>query len=219
MKTTDPHADTNTLHAGAALDAAALAVILIHGRGASAASILPLSRVLVDESDAPHVAFVAPQAAGGTWYPRSFLAPAEQNQPYLDSALTRIDQLVHGIETRGVPRERQLLVGFSQGACLVSTYLYRHPQRLGGAAALIGGIAGDSDVFAPKPAASFAGTPIYFAAADPDPHVPYARAAASAKWFESHGAAVTLDHLPGEAHTISAGMVRRVRTMVDILLR
>src|SRR5688500_2068727 len=115
MAIADPHANSPILTAGPAPQEAAGTIIMIHGRGANAESILSLLPELQLDVD---VAAIAPQAAGNTWYPQSFLAPLGANQPYLDSALAKIETIVTDLISRGVASERIALLGFSQGACL-----------------------------------------------------------------------------------------------------
>src|SRR4029079_11844333 len=123
MTTTDAHAESPILLAGAPLDGAACALLLVHGRGATAESILELGEEVADES----IALVAPQAAGNTWYPLSFLSPLALNEPFLSSALRRVETTLERIAAAGIPTERTVLGGFSQGACLVAEFVTRHP--------------------------------------------------------------------------------------------
>jgi phospholipase/carboxylesterase len=123
-----PQKGQSLLRAGPSLGEAAGAMILVHGRGGSAAGILELSR----EFSRSDCAYLAPQASGGTWYPFSFLAPTAQNEPWLSSSLSLLDDLLAQIAESGVPVERTLLLGFSQGACLALEYAARAPRRLGG---------------------------------------------------------------------------------------
>ena len=109
----DPHGSGRVLNAGSAVSEASLAVVLLHGRGGSAEDILGLASAF----DLPDVAYFAPQAAGHTWYPLSFMAPREANEPYLSSALAKVDAVVRSIEQAGLERDRILVAGFSQGAC------------------------------------------------------------------------------------------------------
>src|SRR3954467_4904664 len=95
----DPHANSPILTAGPAPEEAAGTIIMIHGRGATAESILSLLPELELEIE---VAAIAPQAANHTWYPQSFLAPLQANQPYLDSALKKIETIVTDLIARGV---------------------------------------------------------------------------------------------------------------------
>ncbi len=133
-----PHQGQPVLAAGIALDQAEAAMILIHGRGASAQDILDLARVLDD----PRYAYLAPQAAGNTWYPNSFLAPIDSNEPGLSSGLQALDDLVAQAEAAGIPAERIVLGGFSQGACLASEYAARNARRYGGLLVFSGGVIG-----------------------------------------------------------------------------
>jgi predicted esterase len=197
------------------LSGAALAVVLLHGRGGSAEDILGLASAfhLAD------IAYVAPQAAGHTWYPQSFLAPREANEPYLSSALAKVEAIVRSIEQAGVPRDRIVIAGFSQGACLSTEFVASHPARHGGLIALTGGLIGapgtlqfgtDHNV-----KDSLAGTPALFCSGDPDPHVPWKRVEESASILSAMGAVVTTRRYPGRPHTISAEEVGLARALLD----
>ena len=198
--------------AGAPLAAARAAVILLHGRGATATGILELAGELA----APGLAFLAPQAAGGTWYPLSFLAPLEANQPWLDSALATVGDLVARIAAAGLGAERIALVGFSQGACLATEFVARHPQRYGALAAFVGGRIGPPGTRFTA-AGDLAGTPALFAAGDPDPHVPWARVAESAANLEAMGAVVAVQRRPGFPHSIHPADLAVARGMLGAL--
>ena len=194
----DPHASQPLLTAGPAPEDAAATLILIHGRGATAQSILSL----YDAMELPNVAAIAPQAANGTWYPHSFLAPMESNQPYLDSAQRRIDTIVTDLLARGIPSERIALLGFSQGACLTSEYVARHPRRYGAVMALTGGLIGPPGT--PRNySGALNGTPVFLGTSDPDPHVPFARVEETRDVLERLGAIVDLRRYPGMPHTIN----------------
>ena len=125
IMTTDPHRGQPIRHRGVEPAAARLIVVCVHGRGASAADILSVA----DELHATDVAYLAPEAAGQTWYPYSFLAPIEDNQPYLDSALGVLAAIVDDLRAQQIPGERVALLGFSQGACLALEFAARHAQR------------------------------------------------------------------------------------------
>src|SRR3954469_8479084 len=134
----DPHAGQPVLRAGPAPEEAPATLILLHGRGASAEDILSLC----EELGLRELSALAPQAAGNTWYPQSFLAPLEANQPYLDSALRRVESIVSDLLKRGVASERIAILGFSQGACLTCEFIARRPRHYGAAMALTGGLIG-----------------------------------------------------------------------------
>ena len=210
----DPHAGTPTLHAGAPLAQASLAVVLLHGRGASAADILSLAAAF----DLPTAAFLAPQAAGHTWYPQSFLAPRAANEPFLASALARIHTLVRSVEQAGLATRRIVLAGFSQGACLATEFVATHPARFAGLIAFTGGLIGPpGSIHVPTEAsAPLAGMPTLLAGGDPDPHVPWARVKESATVLRSLGAAVTTHRYPGRPHTISADEITHARALLHL---
>jgi phospholipase/carboxylesterase len=205
----DPHAGTPVLTAGPAPERAAGTLILLHGRGASAESILSLYRELGVEN----VAAVAPQAAGNTWYPLSFLAPIEANQPYLDSALGRVESLVTDLIARGVGSDRIAILGFSQGACLATEFAARHPRRYGAVMGLTGGLIGPPR--APRDyAGSLAGTPVFLGANDPDPHVPFERVLETEAVLTGLGATVEVRRYPGLPHTVNRDEVDVCRALL-----
>ena len=209
----DPHAAMPVLHAGEPIETARAAVVMIHGRGASAESILALYRALGVDG----VAALAPQAASHTWYPYSFLAPTESNQPYLDSALKKIDAMVSELLSRGLPSERIAILGFSQGACLTSEYVARHPRRYGAAMVLTGGLIGPPGT-ARNYAGSLAGTPVLVGASDPDPHVPFERVEETGAVLTRMGASVDLRRYPGMPHTINQEEVDKCRSLLEAIV-
>ena len=210
---TDPHADQPILTAGPAPEDAPATLVMVHGRGVSAESILAIHNVL----GLATVAAVAPQAAGHTWYPQSFLAPIEANQPYLDSALRKLDAVVSDLLARGVPSERIAILGFSQGACLTSEYIARHPRRYGAAMALTGGLIGPPGT-ARNYAGSLDGTPVFLGTSDPDPHVPIERVRETQRVLTSMGASVELRRYPGMPHTINQEELEVCRALVEAII-
>lgn len=208
-----PHAGQPILTAGAPASAAEAAIVLLHGRGATANGILGLA----DDLDRSGVAYVAPQAARSTWYPYSFMAPVERNQPNLDSALEAVDSAFDVAETAGVPPERTVLLGFSQGACLASEYAVRNSRRYGGVVALSGGLIGPDGTEWPT-TGDFEGTPAFFGCSDSDPHIPESRVHESASAFTARNADVTERIYDGMGHTVNADEMDWVRSLVDDLL-
>ena len=205
----DPHAKQPVLTAGPAPEKADATILLVHGRGASAESILPL----YDELDGGKLAAIAPQAAGNTWYPHSFLAPLDENQPYLDSALGRIESLVADLLARGIPSERIVLLGFSQGACLTVEFSARHPRHYGAVIGLTGGLIGPPGTPRNYPG-SLAGTPVFLGTSDPDPHVPFERVKETEAVLKRMGAKVELRRYPGMPHTINDDELDACRKLV-----
>ena len=205
----NPHAGGPVLRKGPAAAQARVAVVLLHGRGDSAAGILGLA----DAFDLPDVTWVAPQAAGHTWYPYSFLAPLDDNQPGLDSGLGVIGDLLQTLAADGVPAARVALMGFSQGACLALEYAARNARRYGGIVALSGGLIG-------PPATSrayngtFDGTPVFLGCSDVDPHIPVERVHESAAVFTRMGAMVDERIYPRMGHTVNAEEVQAATAML-----
>lgn len=204
-----PHAGQPILTAGPPPESAACTLVLVHGRGASAESILALAEELRVEG----LAALAPQAAGQSWYPHSFLAPLAANQPYLDSALRRLESIVAELLARGVPGERIALLGFSQGACLTLEFTARHPRRYGAVMGLTGGLIGPPGT--PRDyAGSLDGTPVFLGTSDPDPHVPFERVRETGAVLARMGAGVELRRYPGMPHTINEDELDACRALL-----
>ncbi len=187
----------NVVAAGAPLPEAERAMIMIHGRGATAESILEVANYLQVEG----FALLAPQASANTWYPFSFMAPAGQNEPGLSSGLDIINQIVEDIMQAGLPPEKAYFLGFSQGACLASEYLARHARRYGGAFLYSGGLIGDR-INRSNYQGDFSGAPILIGCSDMDPHVPLHRVKDTAAIFTEMGARVVKRLYPNAPHTI-----------------
>jgi phospholipase/carboxylesterase len=204
--TFDPHAIGRMLHAGAPLAEAAGAVILLHGRGGSAEDILSLAGAIGD----PKLAYLAPEAAGQTWYPNSFLAPRSANEPYLSSALARIESV---IKLTGMPTEKIVIAGFSQGACLSTEFVASHPARYAGLIAFTGGLIGPLGESLAH-TGDLAGTPALMLSGDPDPHIPWSRVEESAAVLKSMGAEVTSRRFPGRPHTVSADELTLAKQLI-----
>lgn len=208
--TPDPHGNQPVQTAGPAPEQAAATLLLLHGRGGSAQDML----ALYDELHVPGLAALAPQAAGHTWYPHSFLAPLDSNQPYLDSALHRIESLVSDLLARGIPAQRIALLGFSQGACLAAEFIARHPRPYGAVMALTGGLIGPPGT--PRQyAGSLAGVPVLLGTSDPDPHVPFQRVQETQDVLTRMGAQVELRRYPGMPHTINEDELTACRTLLE----
>jgi predicted esterase len=188
-------------------------MIMVHGRNAGPENILELARLIPH----PDYSFLAPAAAGGTWYPLSFMAETARNEPGLSSGLAVIHELVRSIEARGVPRRRIILLGFSQGACLSSEFAVRHASRFGGVAALSGGLIGPPGTLWNYPG-GFEGTPVFLGCSDVDSHIPKARVDESAAVFSDMGATVTERIYPGMGHQVNEDELVFVREMMNATL-
>lgn len=197
--TTGPHGAGAVLQSGAPLTEAELAVVLLHGRGASAEDILGLASAF----GVANIAYVAPQAAGHTWYPLSFLAPREANEPYLSSALKKVESIVTTLEQAGFGKDRIVIAGFSQGACLTAEFVATHPARYAGVMAFTGGLIGPPGSIDHARQGNLEGTPVLLLSGDPDPHVPWVRVEETATVLSGMGAEVTTRRFPGRPHTIT----------------
>jgi phospholipase/carboxylesterase len=205
----DPHRDQPVVTLGAGLSQAVAAVILLHGRGASAEDILGLATEMYDE----RFAYLAPQAAGNAWYPYSFMEPIEKNEPWLSSALAKVGTIVQQAVAAGLSHDRIFVCGFSQGAALSTEFVARNPARYGGLIAFTGGLIGppgadlhhDGDL---------GGMPALFSSGDPDPHVPWSRVLESAKQFTAMGAAVKTQRYPGRPHTVVPQEIKSARDLI-----
>ena len=185
--------------AGVPVSQAKKALIMIHGRGASANSILSLADHLSLPSD---TAMIAPQATQNSWYPYSFMAPVENNEPALSSALTLIDEIVNDLTKEGIDRKNIYFLGFSQGACLTLEYVARHGQRCGGVMAFTGGLIGQKLEIS-NYSGDFEQTPILIATGDPDPHVPVSRVEETVAQLAKMNANVLFKVYKGRPHTIT----------------
>ena len=207
------HAGQPLFVRGARLNEARAAMIMIHGRGATAESILDLA----EEFHQPGFAYLAPQAAGGQWYPFRFLEPVERNEPYLSSALAVITSLIGRVNDAGIPTERIILLGFSQGACLALEYAGRTAARYGGVVGLSGGLIGDSVSVADYPG-TLSGTPVFLGCSDTDFHIPLERVNLSAIILRQLGGNVTKRIYPGMGHTVNGDEIDFVEDMMKSVI-
>lgn len=212
-----PHDTQQPVIAGVPLNEATHALMLTHGRGGSADGMLPIARA----AKATGAALIAPVAAGNSWYPDRFLAPIAQNEPWLSSALAQVHAAVETARAAGIPSERIVLVGFSQGACLTLEYVARASDRrvrFGGVAALAGALIGSDDEAARWLSATSGGslsdTPVLLACGTADAHIPESRVRESAEIFTRLGASVDLQLYPGVGHDIVGDEIARLAAMV-----
>lgn len=182
---------------GPSIEEGGKALILLHGRGASANDILALKQYLNIED----FSLLAPEATNNSWYPYSFMAPASQNQPALDSALQLLDELVGSISDGGIESKDIYFLGFSQGACLTLEYTTRHAQRWGGIVAFTGGLIGET-INTGNYSGQFEQTPVLITTGNPDPHVPLQRVEESKRILEEMKAQLTVKVYKGRPHTI-----------------
>jgi predicted esterase len=199
------------VQAGEPLDKARAAMILLHGRGASAEDIMTVAAQLTHTG----FAYLAPQAAGNAWYPNPFTAPLETNEPYLSSALEVVETLLARVEET-IPAQRVILLGFSQGACLALEFAARHARRYGGVVGLSGGLIGPDGTPRDYPG-DFAGTPAFLGCSDVDPHIRADRVLEAGEVFERMGAHLTVRLYPGMGHTVNQEEIDSVRQIVEAI--
>jgi phospholipase/carboxylesterase len=210
----DPHHDQPILFSGSKPEDAKGAIIMAHGRGATAESILSLADEL------PHngkLTIAGPQAAGNSWYPNSFVAPRKSNEPYLSSALKFIGDIVGVLFLRGIKYENIILLGFSQGACLITEYAAQNARRYGGIVTLSGGLIGetlDEDSYT----GNFSDTPVFLGCSDIDPHIPLKRVNETEGILEKHGAKITKKIYPGMGHTITRDELKYISLIIQRVL-
>lgn len=207
----DPHAAAQVYTAGQSLQDARAALIILHGRGGAGPEIIGLTNFL----DAGGYAIFAPSAVGQSWYPQRFIRPVEENEPHLSSALNLISRLIERINAAGIPTERIVMSGFSQGACLAAEYVARHPRRYGGLAVLSGGLIGQTIDRSHYPAnADLAGTPVLVGCSNVDFHIPVERVRETSVILRELGGTVTERIYPGMDHTINEEELSLFSTML-----
>lgn len=210
---TPPHRGQPVKVAGTPLESARAAMVMVHGRGATSESIL----TVVPAIEMPGFAFLAPQAAGNTWYPNSFLAPIPSNEPGITSGIEAIGDVIERILTAGIPLNSVMLLGFSQGACLSVEYSARNARRYGGIACLSGGLIGP-DGTPRNYSGSFDGTPVFLGCSDIDPHIPAARVHETAAVLKRMDAKVTAKLYPGMGHLVNDDEIAHVREMMQAVV-
>ena len=209
----NPHQGQPIRVAGEPIGIAQAVMLMVHGRGASAGDILSLA----DQFNQTGFAYFAPQAAENSWYPNRFLVPVKDNEPWLSSALVLVGDVFAEIIKAGIPSERVMLLGFSQGACLTLEYVARNAQRYGGIVGLSGALIGPDDT--PRDyKGSLAGTPVFLGCSDVDFHVPKERVDQTAEVLRKLGGQVTERLYPNLDHSVNQDEVDFVRGMMQSLI-
>jgi phospholipase/carboxylesterase len=198
------------LYGGAEPGVAEIGMILIHGRGSSAEDIMGISKEIVKKN----IFYAAPEAEGNSWYPYSFLAPRELNEPGITNGLAKIDELIEGMVEKGITRERIYILGFSQGACLSADYIARSKSKIAGAFLLSGGLIGEHLSITDYLPFERLRTNIFIGCSDNDPHIPVNRLSESENIFNELGAMVELRLYRNMAHTINLDEVNRVNELL-----
>lgn len=209
-----PHQEAEIFEHGASLSRAKAAMVMVHGRGATARGMFPLAEKFAQ----PDFHYVAPQAQHHTWYHYSFLEPIEKNEPGISSGLQLLHDLLQSVVQAGIQKENIVLLGFSQGACLATEFAARHPQKLGGVVALSGGLIGPT-VKPENYSGSMNQTPVFIGCSDNDPHVPSERVDETKAVFGKLNADVNKQIYKGMGHTIDEEEIKEVRGMMADILR
>lgn len=208
-----PHTGQPVATAGRALGHSHAAMIMVHGRNAAPRDILELSSAF----ERPELTYLAPAAAGNTWYPHGFMADTESNEPWLSSALGVLRGLVDRVVAEGVRLEHLILLGFSQGGCLTAEFAIRNPARYGGVVVYSGGLIGPTGTTWER-SGSFEGTPVFLGCSDVDGHIPKRRVDESAEVFREMGAEVTDRIYPGMGHMVNEDEIEFTRELMDRIL-
>ncbi len=198
----------NIIEKGSPLNKAKNALILVHGRGATAHDILSLAAIFTDET----WYIAAPQATNYIWYPYSFMAPVEQNEPWLSSAIDILHKLLQNIQ-ENLPADNIYLMGFSQGACLTAEVAARFARRYGGVVSFTGGLIG-SELQLENYKGHFNGTSIYLSNGNNDPHIPLSRSFETQLQLKRMGANLELDIFPDRPHTIIEQELEKAKTLI-----
>ncbi|MDP1676940.1 MAG: dienelactone hydrolase family protein [Bacteroidota bacterium] len=204
-----PHNSSKILMDGVELDKAKAVMIMIHGRGATAESILDIAQYFIVDA----VTYIAPQANGGTWYPYSFLMPTEQNEPGITSGLQRISEIVDHVVTSGIPEQKIMLLGFSQGACLSLEWTARSNKKIGAVFGLSGGLIGPNATLR-NYSGTLENTSVFLGCSDVDFHIPKERVIESADIFKKLNASVTITLYPNMAHTVNDDEIDQVNSIM-----
>lgn len=204
-----PHQNQQVVTSGPAPAESGIAMILIHGRGASAQNMM----LFTNEFEREDIHYRALQASGHSWYPRSFLAPKKMNQPGISSGLQAVHDQIAILNSEGIPTQKIVLLGFSQGACLTTEFAARHPQYYGGIIGLSGGLIGE-EVHPENYSGSLEGTPVFLGCSDRDPHIPKERVDITERVFKQLNADVTKRIYEGMGHTVNQDEIKEVKTIL-----
>ena len=210
----EPHGSQPTMRAGQSLDSAGAACILVHGRGADPSDMIGLAQAF----NRPGIAYLAPAAAGNTWYPFSFMSLRERNEPGISSGLSVIDGLVQQCLEGGIPEKKIVIGGFSQGACLSSEFCIRHPRKYGALLAFSGGLIGPPDSKWDDVKADLSSMQVFLGCSDVDPHIPKERVIETEHVYARLGASVVRKLYPGMGHTINGDELREAQRILDEVL-
>ena len=197
------------LISGAEAGQAAVICLVIHGRGQQPEDMVGM---VTRHIDVPGVRYVIPRAPGASWYDARAIDPLnERTRAQMGAGL----EMVHAMATEALsvaPAARNVLAGFSQGACMSADYLMRHGPLDGGACLFTGCRVG-SRADAP-PVRSLAGMAVYTSCGDNDPWIP------APAWHDliadltRAGARLRADLFPGRPHMVTGTEIAALTDML-----
>ncbi|MFT4977285.1 MAG: homogentisate 1,2-dioxygenase, partial [Myxococcota bacterium] len=205
-----PHAALKMSTRGVPLSEARTVIIGIHGRGASADRFLGQLEALLPSTEG--IALLAPQAWDNSWYPSGFRAPIEDNQPLMDSALSVIEAMFAEAAAQ-VGAERVVLVGFSQGACLLLTWLSVTDARPRQVLSFTGAHTPLGGDFAAADSAS-----VYLSRSELDPWVDAESFAETVSALEARSGRVAVGLVAGAAHILHESDAAALRHTVEVTM-
>ncbi len=206
--------------------APALAVIWLHGLGADGNDFAPIVPELLLQTD---VRFVFPHAPvrpvtinGGmpmrAWYDiYGFGREAIEDSAGIRASAEAVSALVDREIERGVPAERVVLAGFSQGGAIALHAGLRDARALGGVLALSTYLPLATTLPTEKSAAN-ADLPLFMAHGSSDPVIPLALADASRRLLEAQGYRVEWHAYP-MPHAVCAAEVRAIGEWLEARAR
>lgn len=198
-------------------------VIWLHGLGADGNDFAPIVPELVSPAW-PALRFVFPHAPvrpvtvnGGmpmrAWYDIAGVdLVSRQDESGMRASIASVEALIARENTRGVPTERILLAGFSQGGAIALAAGLRHADRLAGIIALSTYLPLQDSLTAERSAANTL-TPIFWGHGTGDPIVPLTRGVASRDLLNSLGYAVDWHTYP-MPHSVCAEEVADLRQWI-----
>jgi phospholipase/carboxylesterase len=157
------------------------------------------------------VAYLLPVAAERSWYPGRYFDPVSENEPHLTWAIEACEAALAAAHAAGVPDQRIVLGGFSQGACVVAELLARRPRPLAGAAVLTGSLLGRP---AERTVAPQDGLRMFFGLSRYDEWIALADARATAQAFGRAGADVVFEIYEDREHHVSDRAVDGLRALL-----
>jgi phospholipase/carboxylesterase len=188
--------------------------LLLHGRERLPEEMLDVA----DRLNIDGFRWVAPAADGGTWYPHRFIDPFDVNEPYIAEAMEACDAAFTEMRDGGRLGPRKLaIVGFSQGACIASEYVLRHPGCCGVLVMFTGGIIGHDIRRWLVSGVRLDGLRVFLTGSDVDEWIPESRTRLTETVLSALGADVRLRLYPGRPHIVSDEEIGEAKALLEQL--